>query len=353
MNTKHPMGSAVHAPEATMATVFLSHPPSMRDAYYGPRALQALQSLARVLLNPHEDATDPAAWLPLAQQAEVIVSYRQTAGDEALFDRLPRLQAFVRCAVDIRNIDMPAASRHGILITQASAGFVPAVAEWVLGAMIDLSRSTSDYVLAYRSGTALPPRMGSELRHATLGLIGCGQIGRYLCDVALALGMRLAVHDPYADRVHASAQRVGLDELLAASDFVVCLARATDANHHLLNAQAFAAMRPGAFLINASRGSLVDEDALLHALEAGTVAGCALDVGQSPDQMPTPRLAAHPRTIATPHVGGLTLPAIEHQAMETVAQVQDLLAGREPTGAVNAASAHRWRRARSSAPKTP
>lgn len=336
-----------------MTTVFLSHPPSMLAPYYGPRALDALQSLARVVLNPHEHVPTTAELSRLAQDADIIVSYRQTAGDEALFASLPHLQAFVRCAVDIRNIDVPAASRHGILVTQASAGFVPAVSEWVLGAMIDLSRSTSDYVVAHRAGRPLQQRMGRELRHATLGLIGYGLIGRYLCDAALALGMRILVHDPYVDAVHASARRVGLDGLLAGSDFVVCLAKATDANHHLLDARAFSAMRPEAFFINASRGSLVDEDALLQALEANTIAGCALDVGQGPDQMPTPRLATHPRVLATPHIGGMTLPAIEHQAMETVAQVRDLNAGREPVGAVNAGEALRWQRNRHTDTRVP
>lgn len=336
-----------------MTTVFLSHPPGMRAAYYGPRALAALQSLARVVLNPHGHEPTTAEWAALARDADVIVSYRQTAGDEALFASLPRLQAFVRCAVDVRNIDLSAASRHGILVTQASAGFVPAVSEWVLGAMIDLSRSTSDYVVAQRGGRPVQQRMGRELRHASLGLVGYGQIGRCLCDLALALGMNVLVHDPYVDAVHPSARLVALDDLLASSDFVVCLAKATDDNHHLFDARAFSAMRPQAFFINASRGSLVDEGALLRALEANTIAGCALDVGQGPDQMPTPRLAAHPRVIATPHVAGMTLPAIEHQAMETVVQVRDLIAGREPVGALNARDAYRWQRARTTARPMP
>lgn len=329
----------------TMTTVFLSHPPSMLQAYYGPRALAALQAVAHVVLNPHERALSVPELAGLAADAACIVSYRQTVGDEALFAALPRLQAFVRCAVDIRNIDVPAASRHGILVTQASAGFVPAVSEWVVGAMIDLSRSTSAYVAGQRSGRPLAPRMGRELRHATLGLVGYGQIGRYLCDLAQALGMRILVHDPFVQAVHPQARATGFHETLAAADFVVCLAKATDDNQHLFDAKAFGAMRSDAYFINASRGSLVDEEALGHALDDGQIAGCALDVGQGPDQMPTPRLAAHPRVIATPHVGGLTVPAIEHQSMETVTQVRDLLAGRAPVGAVNAEAAFRWRRA--------
>jgi D-3-phosphoglycerate dehydrogenase len=122
---------------------------------------------------------------------------------------------------------------------------------------------------------------------------------------------------------------------------VVCLATATPETENLMDADAFAAMKPSAFFINASRGNLVDEGALLAALDAGRIAGAALDVGRAPDQMPSPRLARHPRVVATPHIGGLTVPAIEHQSMETARQVADIVAGRIPPGAVNAGAAHR------------
>jgi D-3-phosphoglycerate dehydrogenase len=112
-----------------------------------------------------------------------------------------------------------------------------------------------------------------------------------------------------------------------------------------MNEVTFAMMKQGAFFINASRGNLVDEVALLQALDSGHLGGCALDVGRAPDQMPSPALARHPRVIATPHIGGLTPAAIEHQALETVDQVRDILAGRLPAkGAVNPAHASRLAR---------
>ena len=108
-----------------------------------------------------------------------------------------------------------------------------------------------------------------------------------------------------------------------------------------MDAAAFARMKPGAFFINMSRGNLVDEAALAAALRDNRIAGAAMDVGRALDQMPTPELAKLPNVIATPHIGGLTPPAIESQALETVRQVEAIVAGKVPAGAVNA---ERWTR---------
>ena len=250
----------------------------------------------------------------------------------------------MRCAVDIRTIDVDAASAQGILITQASAGYVPAVAEWAIAAMIDLGRGLTRYAEGYHHRHPVAPFMGRQLRGSTLGVIGYGQIGRYLADLALALGMQVCVTDPLNIERRDNLQQLDLDTTLSTADFVVCLAPANAQTENLMNAQAFARMKPGAFFINASRGDLVDERALLQSLESGHLAGCALDVGRAPDQMPTDLLARHPLVLATPHVGGLTMPAIEHQALETVEQLASLIKGEIPLGAVNAAHATRLSR---------
>ena len=325
-----------------MTTVFVSHPQEKLAHYFGDRALAALKEVAEVRLNPGSTDLTSSELATLAAGCEVIISYRQTVGDEALFAALPNLLAFVRCAIDIRNIDVSAASRHGVLVTQASAGFIASVSEWIVGVMIDLSRGISRSAGQYHAHQAVEAVMGRELRGATLGVIGYGQISQYLCDVALALGMFIVVHDPYSATGRAELAQVELLPLLAQSDYVVCLAAATEATENLMDASTFAAMKRSAFFINASRGNLVHEADLLAALDAGTIAGCAVDVGRAPDQMPSPDVAAHPRVVATPHIGGLTPPAIEHQAMETVAQTAELLRGYAPKGAVNAAQATRW-----------
>jgi D-3-phosphoglycerate dehydrogenase len=185
--------------------------------------------------------------------------------------------------------------------------------------------------------------LGRELRGSTLGIVGFGQIARYLADLALAFGMRVCVADPFVIIQNPAIRQVPMGELLVQSDFVVCLANATPQTENLFDEAAFAAMQPTAYFINAARGNLVDEAALLRALDAGRIAGCALDVGRAPDQMPSPALARHPRLRATPHIGGLTPPSIEHQSLETAAQVAAILHGQIPPGAVNAAHARRLR----------
>jgi D-3-phosphoglycerate dehydrogenase len=158
--------------------------------------------------------------------------------------------------------------------------------------------------------------------------------------------MRVLVCDPYVKVSGPALTQVELPDLLSESDYVVCLALATDETENLLDAKAFARMKPDAFFINVSRGDLVDEAALAQALDSSRIAGCAMDVGRAPDQRPTPALARHPQVIATPHIGGLTPQAIEHQALETVAQVAEILQGRAPKGAVNAEHATRLARLR-------
>jgi D-3-phosphoglycerate dehydrogenase len=316
--------------------VLLTHTPQARRQYYGERSLQSLRAIAQVVLHEGSDALDAAGLIAAADDADIIVTDRLTEGPGEIFPRLPKLRALVRCAVDIRNIDVEAASAAGVLVTRAGPGFVPSVAELALGFLVDLSRGISRASADYHSGRMPEIVMGRQLAGSHLGIIGHGSIGRYLADVAKALGMKILVADPFASVSDAGIAHMPLEELLERSDYVVCLAVANEATENLIGPAALGRMRPHAFFINLSRGNLVDEAALAAALRENRIAGAAMDVGRARDQMPTLELAKLPNVIATPHIGGLTLPAIESQSLETVRQVEAIINGAVPIGAVNA-----------------
>jgi D-3-phosphoglycerate dehydrogenase len=321
--------------------ILLTHTPDMRRNYYGEQALAGLQALGEVVLHEASEPLAAEALIEAAQGCHIIVADRATTCAGAVFSSLPDLVAVCRVAVDIRNIDVGAANVHGVLVTQASRSWVPAVSELVIGLMIDIARGISRADRAYKTGRAPQVGMGRQLAGAAAGIIGYGPLGRRVAELALAFGMTVLVHDPYVTVEHDLIEQVELDELLRRADFVLPLAVATEETENLIGAAQLRLMRRDAYLVNLSRGNLIDEPALVAALDEGRIAGAALDVGRAADQMPSPQLAARPDVVATPHMAGLTRPAIEGQALETVAQVGEIAAGRIPKGAVNADQAHR------------
>ena len=197
-----------------MPQIFLCHTEHAFQNYYRERALAGLRALGEVRRNPTDHPLASDELLAAAQGCQVIVSDRNTPGDAALFARHPTLEAFVRCAMDIRTVDVAAASANGILVTRASAGFDAAVAELVIAMMVDLSRDLSANVAAYRTGQKVTIRMGRQLRGSTLGILGYGFIGRYLAELGLALGMEVLVHDPLVKIGDGKPRACGFAELL-------------------------------------------------------------------------------------------------------------------------------------------
>lgn len=322
--------------------IFLAHADNERRIYYGPRALAALRALGDVRLNHTGSPLDGRAFAEAAAGCAIIVADNKATASADLFDNLPGLVAYVHGHVDTRRIDVAAASRNGVLVTRSIPTFGPAVSELVIGFMIDLTRGITRSTLEWRSGGAPAIHLSNQLGGQTLGIIGYGHIGRRLAATARVFGMRIAVHDPYVTPDPADGvEPTGLDALLGESDFVVPLAVATPETRHLIGRRALSLMKPTAYLINVSRGDLVDEDALEAALDARTIAGAALDVGSAPFQMPPDRLARRPDVLATPHIGGVTPQANEGQAMETVRQVAAILKGESPSGALNPDRAER------------
>lgn len=321
--------------------LLLTHVPQARNQYYGARALKRLAELVEVVAHEGDAPLHPTGVIAAARDVDFIIADRATAMPGEIFAGLPRLKAVMRSAIDIRNIDVAAASQAGVLVTHAEAGFVKSVVELTVGFLVDLSRGVSRSVAAYQAGHAPEIKVGRQLAGSTVGIIGYGRISRELAPLLAAMGMTVLVSDPYAQVDDRRFIKLPLEELLGRADYVVCLAIANEETENLMNAAAFARMKPDAFFINMSRGNLVDEAALTRALREGRIAGAAMDVGRASDQMPSLELARLPNVIATPHIGGLTPPASESQAFDTVRQVEALVKGEVPPGAVNI---DRWTR---------
>jgi len=315
--------------------LLLTHVPLARRQYYGARALAQLHELAEVTLHEAEAPLDPRGLIAAAQDVDLIIADRATPVPAEVFAGLPRLRAVLRSAIDIRNIDVAAASQAGVLVTHAEAGFVQSVVELTVGLLVDLSRGMSRAATAYHQGRKPEIKVGRQLAGSTVGIIGYGRISRELAPVLAALGMTVLVSDPYAQVDDRRFLKLPFEELLGRADYVICLAIANEETENLMDAAAFARMKPDAFFVNMSRGNLVDEKALFRVLTENRIAGAAMDVGRAPDQMPSSELARLENVIATPHIGGLTPPASESQAFDTVRQVEALVKGEVPPGAAN------------------
>jgi D-3-phosphoglycerate dehydrogenase len=315
--------------------LLLTHTPQSRRQYYGAKPLEMLRGLVDLTTHEGDAPLDPQGLIAAARDVDLVIVDRSTAVPAEVFAGLPKVRAVMRTAVDIRNVDVEAASAAGILVTHAEPGFVQSVVELALGFLVDLSRGVSRAAASYHAGDMPEIRVGRQLGGSTVGIIGYGRIARDLAPLLATIGMTVLVSDPYAQVDDPRFIKLPMEDLLGRADFVVCLAVANEETENLLDATAFARMRPDAFFVNLSRGNLVDEAALAAALSEGRIAGAAMDVGRAPDQMPSPALARLPNVIATPHIGGLTPPASESQAMDSVRQVQALLKGEVPPGAVN------------------
>jgi len=321
--------------------ILLTHTPFMRENYYGARALKGLREIAEVHTHEGTDPLNPDELIITSANADIIIADRMTAVPAKVFTHLPNLKAVLRCAVDVRNIDVDAASSQGILVTHAKPGFIESVAELTIGYLVDLSRGVSHYSNTYRSGIVPKAVMGRQLSGTNLGIVGYGAIARHLAHLAHVMGMCVSIYDPYVIAKEDHVEQVIFEELLKKSDHVVCLAVATEETENLFDYSAFQKMKNDAYFINPSRGNLVDEPSLVKALKEGLIAGAALDVGRALDQMPTPHIAQLPNVIATPHIGGLTPPAIMAQSLDTVEQTNELAKGAIPHGSLNAKD---WRR---------
>ncbi len=250
----------------------------------------------------------------------------------------PRLRVIGRAGVGVDNIDLDAATRHGIAVVNAPTGNTIAAAEHTMALMLALARHIPQANISLREkGWERNTFMGVEVRNKTLGLIGLGRVGSEVARRAATFNMHLIAYDPFVSpdyARHLGVELTAFEDLLQRSDFITLHTPLTEATSGLIGERELALMRPGVRLINAARGGLIDEVALLKALEEGRVAGAALDVFALEPPGGSP-LVRHPGVVATPHLGAFTAEAQAEVATEIAKEVLAILNGRPARSTVN------------------
>jgi len=268
--------------------------------------------------------------LATAGEYDAFVVRGRTKVTAAVFDAATKLKAVGRAGVGVDNIDLAAARARGVTVVNAPKSTSLAVAELAIGLMFALARRLAFADATMKQGLWEKKKLqGIELAGKTLGVIGMGNIGSAVAQRASALGMQVLGYDPLipADEItRRGAQPVALEELYQRADFITIHIPLTHQSKNMLSGQAFAQMKRGVRLIDAARGGVVDETALLGALESGQVAAAALDVFATEPPGLT-ALVAHPNVIATPHIGAQTEEAQTRAGDDIASEVLAALRG--------------------------
>jgi D-3-phosphoglycerate dehydrogenase len=279
--------------------------------------------------------------LAVARDADaVLVTYAKLPGE--LLRQLTHCKAIGRFGLGVDNIDIKAAAELGITVTYVPDYCMHEVSDHAIALLLALARKIALSNKLVQSGrwemAAVVPI--HRLAGRVLGLIGFGNIPRALAPKAKALGLRVIAHDPYVSRetlASAGVEGMSLDDLLARADFVSVHAPLSPATRGLFNSQVFGKMKKGALLINTARGPLVDEDALVAALDSGHLGGAALDVVVTEPLAPNSKLIGRDNVILTPHTGFYSVEALNELQTKCASDVARVLCGEAPVYPVRAA----------------
>ena len=276
---------------------------------------------------------DKDALLAAIGQYDGLAIRSATKVTEKLLAAATNLKVIGRAGIGTDNVDIPAASRRGVIVMNTPFGNSITTAEHTIAMMLAVARQIPEANASTHAGKWEKSRfMGVEVFNKTLGVIGAGNIGGIVCDRALGLRMKVIAYDPFLSEERAKTlgvTKVDLDELLARADFVTLHVPLTDKTRNILSRENLAKTKRGVRIVNCARGGLVDEAALLDALVAGHVAGAALDVFEVEPATDSP-LFNHPNVVCTPHLGAATTEAQENVALQVAEQMADYLR----TGAV-------------------
>ena len=301
--------------------------------------LAPLRADPSIAIDLRTDLT-PAALLDVIGDYDALLVRSGTQVTADLLRAGKALRVVARAGVGVDNIDVPAATALGIIVVNAPTGNVVAAAEHTIALLMSLARLVPQADAHVRSGQWKRSQfMGVEVRNKVLGTVGLGKVAQEVVRRAQAMGMRVLAYDPYVTPDYAAqrdVQLASLDELYADADFITVHVPMTETTRNLINAEAFAKMKPGVRILNVARGGVINELALVEAIEAGKVAGAAIDVFEAEPLPAESPLRRTDRIILTPHLGGSTVEAQEQVAEDVAVQVVDVLNDRPARYAVNA-----------------
>ena len=268
--------------------------------------------------------------LSIIPNYDALIVRSRTKVTASVFQAAPGLKVVGRAGVGVDNIDLEAAKAHGVIVVNAPMSTTLAVAELTFALMLALAREIPRADAAMKQGEWVKKELaGAELSGKTLGILGMGRIGGEVGRRAVIFGMQVIAFDPLVpDEVIRQrwAKPASLDDLYARSDYISFHLPLNDMTHSMVDEQAFGSMKRGVRIICAARGGIIDESALLVALESGQVAGAALDVFASEPPSVTD-LVRHPKVIATPHIGAQTVEAQSRAADDIANEVLAALKG--------------------------
>ena len=306
-----------------------------------PQGLEILEH-ARGIEVDYAPGLPPAELAERIRDAEGLVIRSGTKVTRELLERAEKLRVIGRAGIGVDNVDVAAATERGIVVVNTPSGNNVTTAEHAIALLVSLARHIPQATASMKAGKWEKNAFtGMELANRTLGVIGLGNIGRLVAQIAQGIGMRVIAYDPHLPEEIASKQDVellSLDELLARADAITLHVPKTKETTGLLNAATLAKCKRGVLVINAARGGIVDEKALLAALESGQVGGAALDVFATEPPPPGDPLVAHPKVICTPHLGASTEQAQLNVAIQVAEQVRDYLLSGEIRNGVNVPS---------------
>jgi D-3-phosphoglycerate dehydrogenase len=276
--------------------------------------------------------------------AEIIGQYdglairSATKVTEKLLARAANLKVVGRAGIGVDNVDIPAASKKGVIVMNTPFGNSITTAEHAIAMMFSVARQIPEANASTQAGKWEKSRfMGVELFNKTLGVIGAGNIGGIVCDRAVGLKMKVVAYDPFLSDERAKTlgvTKVELDDLLHRADFITLHVPLTDKTRNILSAETLAKTKKGVRIINCARGGLIDEAALLEALNSGQVAAAALDVFEI-EPATENALFGHPNVVCTPHLGAATTEAQENVALQVAEQMADYLLSGAVQNALN------------------